>query len=259
MFKINDEILMNHKREIILFRNQKSEIILLPTGEVEKKYLKGSVVRDQRNITYLMQHFYPFVYNGWEIRTINIIWCAIDKKSIGIEYIPGIPIVKLKVNALKEAEYLAGIWLFHYQKTIMNNKDYGPLYGDFNLTNCIVDSDRKRFIVIDPGRLFGRQGSIFINIFEHIYSIFACSIKNRYNPLFLVKPFLKGFLSLRREKIYLANIYKAFYPTKKQMFQDIFKHHPYKSIVFLCVTLMLIPIYLLYVPLYLRFGTSNDK
>ena len=111
---------MKPDKKNILFRNKNTEITLLPTGEVEKKYLRRrGVGRDQRNLTYLMEHFGSVFYNGWEIRTLRILWVALDKKSIGIEYIRGVPIVELNKNELKIAEYLAGVWLSHYQNSIM--------------------------------------------------------------------------------------------------------------------------------------------
>lgn len=49
--------MMKDNDKNIIVRNNKTKIVLLPTGEVEKLYLKGGGVGwDQRNVAYLMEN-----------------------------------------------------------------------------------------------------------------------------------------------------------------------------------------------------------
>jgi hypothetical protein len=241
---------------VLINRNKKSEIILLSEGYVLKKYLTDDaeerILQDQSSLLLLMDKFDHIIYDGWEVRTLKLFWVGTDQKSIGLEYVKGSTIANLPENDLYIAERLYGIWLGHYELSVMGDSEYGPLYTDLSLHNAIMDYENKQFVVIDPGKHFGRMGYIYEDMIQHSYSIFVHCIRHYLNPFRYLNQFIDSFHSTRSKNFKIPRYYfSIFRDTKSRLILRMKK--PRSLISYIGGLLLVCPIYFIYIPLYMTY------
>jgi len=242
---------------MIINKNNKSIVTLSSDGYIEKKYITNDaeerVIQDQNTLLYLMDRFGSIHYNDWKIRVVRLKWIAIDKKSIGLEYVKGTPLAKLKPENLLHAEFLYGIWLGNYKNTILSNPGKGLLYTDLSLHNALYDIMNKEFVVIDPGKHYGRSGYIYEDIIQHVYSISAHCMRNFLNPFKYIEKFIDGYLTQDRGRIEFKIYYYSIIRDSVARICIIKKN--YKSLLkYITGLFILFPMYAIYTPfiLYLK-------
>jgi hypothetical protein len=238
----------------IIILNNKCKVIALDNDTVVKQYhtldARKRVLKDVESLSYLTQKFGNIYKNGWLIRTVKLLSISDDGKSIKMEHLKGKPVAELPTPAVIEAEYLYGVWVGHYQKRMMDEDGRGKLYTDLSLYNALVDTQKKSFIVIDPGGQFGRIGSIYEDIILHFYSLFVWCFKKYQNPFQYIKSFIKGYSSVSDKKLSIISYYSSFFRQNYLIGRSL-SSKPKHFFLFIFGTIFLLPIYLFYIPIEL--------
>lgn len=244
----------------LIITTNKSEVTI-SNGEVIKRYLtadfRDRVDQDQQALSFLNENLTPTTWNDWTIRTARPLWVAIDRSRYAMEYARGRVLAELSPHELVEGELLYGYWVADYRAKLLDRDGYGPIFTDASLHNAVIDFERRKLIVIDPGSFWGRKGYVYEEIVQHLYSILGTCVRNKRNPLTFIRSFVSGYSRFGHSfnmRHYLLSFFREIRAKTAS-----FRHRQSRSEVwlFLLSVVVFSPVYLIYVPGRLKRAASK--
>ena len=241
--------------ETLIEYTNKASLHRLSEDMVLKRYITEDaierVIQDQRSLLQIQECFGAAHYKGWKYRIVKLLWLSLDQRALGMEFVSGRPLSKTDRSNMQEAELHCGIWLGLYHNKMLDGQTQGLIYTDFIVHNIILDFDKRSVTVIDPGMAWGRQGYIYEDLLQHITSMLLVLVIRRKSSFSAVGRFLDGYMQVANAKLNLVHYYGGLLRELRRQFLAYNAKSRKKSLFFLMISCLMLPIYVIFIPAFL--------
>lgn len=228
----------------------KSEVVVHEECVVKRYRTADSrdrIAQDQESLTRLCEEVPPLVIGRWRACTVRPLWVALDGHSFGMERVRGSLLAELDSATLRQAEFLYGAWVAHFHQHMHGDQARGPLFTDVSLHNAILDDTTCRLVILDPGKQFGRNGSIYEDVVQHILTVGVMCLKRFSSPFPYVREFLAGYRTGNRTFSF-GEYARGLARAHLHAAVGLARTRPVRLPVLVMTALALMPLYVAYVP-----------
>lgn len=248
----------------IIARTNKATIYQDVDGSVVKQYhthdAAERVLKDERSLGYVSDALTngrdP---DGWRYGVVRPLRADPSSGTIWLEAAPGKAVFSLGTSALLDAEYRVGIWLATYHNRLLGDAEEGLIFADATVHNIFVDPAGKVVTAFDPGSNWGKVGNRYQDVIYHVYSLVVVLLLGRRGSLRSIRSFLAGYASATGTSITARAYTTALCREARRQWAAYGVKSKLKQSAFAAGSLVLVPIFAVYVPLVLASAMNSSR